>query len=169
MRKIRVSKSLNEALKIANKQNRSFLQDVIQFYKLYFTNISKLLYNDYRHGGVGNLEATSTLDIQKVSQILKLLGDKTRLTIMKLLETNECCVCEFVAIFNTSQPAISQHLRKLRDAGLVKENRKGQWIFYSTNKENEYYPFIKELLGYLPAQDNLITDLEAQGLRISCE
>ncbi|PLR67562.1 ArsR/SmtB family transcription factor [Bacillus sp. UMB0893] len=108
-------------------------------------------------------------DIQKVSQILKLLGDKTRLTMMKLLETNDCCVCEFVAIFSTSQPAISQHLRKLRDAGLVNENRKGQWIFYSANKENEYYPFIKGLLEYLPAQDNLLTEIEAQGLRISCE
>jgi ArsR family transcriptional regulator len=115
------------------------------------------------------LEVSSTLDIQKVSQILKLLGDKTRLTMMKMLETNDCCVCEFTAIFKTSQPAISQHLRKLRDAGLVKEKRKGQWIFYSMNKESEYYPFIKGLLDYLPAQDNLITDLEAQGLRITCE
>ncbi|MFC0274050.1 ArsR/SmtB family transcription factor [Metabacillus herbersteinensis] len=115
------------------------------------------------------MEVTSTLDIQKVAQILKLLGDKTRLTMMKLLESNDCCVCEFVEIFKTSQPAISQHLRKLRDAGLVKEKRKGQWIFYSTNKENEYYPFIKGLLAYLPTQDNLLTDLESQGLRISCE
>jgi ArsR family transcriptional regulator len=115
------------------------------------------------------LEVSSTLDIQKVSQILKLLGDKTRLTMMKMLETNDCCVCEFTAIFKTSQPAISQHLRKLRDAGLVKENRKGQWIFYSTNKENEYYPIIKGLLNYLPAQDNLLIELEAQGLRITCE
>lgn len=115
------------------------------------------------------MEVTSTLDIQKVSQILKLLGDKTRLTMMKLLETNDCCVCEFTAIFKTSQPAISQHLRKLRDAGLVQETRKGQWIFYSTNKENEFYPFIQGLLAYLPDQENLITDLAKQGLRISCE
>ncbi|MGG4492214.1 ArsR/SmtB family transcription factor [Metabacillus idriensis] len=115
------------------------------------------------------MEVTSALDIQKVSQILKLLGDKTRLTMMKMLETNDCCVCEFTAIFKTSQPAISQHLRKLRDAELVKEKRKGQWIFYSMNKESEYYPFIKGLLEYLPAQDNLLTELETQGLRITCE
>lgn len=68
-------------------------------------------------------------ELDEVSQTLKLLGDKTRLTMMKLLEKQECCVCELVDIFKTSQPSVSQHLRKLKDAGLVKENRKGQWIF----------------------------------------
>ncbi len=104
--------------------------------------------------------------MQNVAQILKLLGDKTRLTMIKLLETNDCCVCEFVAIFNMSQPAISQHLRKLKDAGLVKENRKGQWIFYSLNQDNEYYPFLASLLDHLPNQDPLLTE---NGTRISCE
>lgn len=105
-------------------------------------------------------------NMQNVAQILKLLGDKTRLTMIKLLETNDCCVCEFVAIFKMSQPAISQHLRKLRDAGLVKENRKGQWIFYSLNKDNEYYPFLASLLEHLPNQDPLLTE---NSTRISCE
>lgn len=68
-------------------------------------------------------------DLEEVSLVLKLLGDKTRLTMMKLLEKQECCVCELVEVFKTSQPSVSQHLRKLKDAGLVKENRKGQWIF----------------------------------------
>lgn len=113
-----------------------------------------------------NERSTRAPDMQNVAQILKLLGDKTRLTMIKLLETNDCCVCEFVAIFNMSQPAISQHLRKLRDAGLVKENRKGQWIFYSLNKDNEYYPFLASLLEHIPNQDPLLTE---NGKRISCE
>ena len=66
-----------------------------------------------------------TIDMQRASQLLKLLGDQTRLTMMKLLQSHECCVCEFVEIFKMSQPAISQHLRKLRDIELVKEERKG--------------------------------------------
>ncbi len=43
---------------------------------------------------------------------------------MKILQTNECCVCELVEIYKASQPAISQHLRKLKDIGLVKEKKK---------------------------------------------
>jgi ArsR family transcriptional regulator len=107
-------------------------------------------------------------DLDEVSQTLKLLGDKTRLTIMKLLDKQECCVCELVEIFKTSQPAVSQHLRKLKDAGLVKENRKGQWIFYSTNHENKHYGLIEKLIAYVPSQDHQLEDLDKKGLRISC-
>jgi|SRR5690606_17953653 len=109
------------------------------------------------------------IEIEKASMVLKLLGDKTRLSMMKLLEQNECCVCEFVEIFGISQSAISQHLRKLRDVGLVKENRKGQWIFYSLNKESDMYEMVLNIMEFIPSQDERIRELEKQGLRISCE
>ena len=108
-------------------------------------------------------------DMKRAAQLLKLLSDPTRLTMMKLLQSHECCVCEFVEIFNMSQPAISQHLRKLRDIELVNETRKGKWIFYSINEEHADYPFIHSVLDQLPAQDESIAELEAQGLRICCE
>lgn len=109
------------------------------------------------------------IEIEQASVVLKLLGDKTRLSMMKLLEKNECCVCEFVEIFNITQPAISQHLRKLRDVGLVKENRKGQWIFYSLNKDSAMYEMVLRILAFIPSQDDQIKELEKQGLRISCK
>lgn len=109
------------------------------------------------------------IELEKAAMVLKLLGDKTRLTMVKMLDSNDCCVCEFVEIFKASQPAISQHLRKLKDAGIVKENRKGQWIIYSLNKENDYYSLVQSLLQYLPNQDYRIIELEKQGLRITCE
>lgn len=109
-----------------------------------------------------------SIDMQRASQLLKLLGDQTRLTMMKLLQSHECCVCEFVEIFKMSQPAISQHLRKLRDIGLVKEERKGQWIFFSINENHEEFQFIQSILEQLPEQNESITELEEQGLRISC-
>lgn len=111
----------------------------------------------------------SMIQIEKAATILKLLGDKTRLAMVKMLDTNDYCVCEFVGIFNMSQPAISQHLRKLKDAGIVGETRKGQWIIYSLNKNNEFYPFVHSLLEHLPSQDFKLKELEEQGLRISCD
>ncbi|WJH35562.1 metalloregulator ArsR/SmtB family transcription factor [Paenibacillus sp. CC-CFT747] len=80
---------------------------------------------------------------------LKLLGDKTRLTIMALLKERALCVCDVVELLETSQPNVSQHLRKLKAAGLVKETRKGQWIYYSLNVEDK--PYIQAILGYLPS------------------
>ncbi|MBZ5748959.1 MULTISPECIES: ArsR/SmtB family transcription factor [Metabacillus] len=110
-----------------------------------------------------------SIEIEKAATILKLLGDKTRLTMVKMLESHDYCVCEFVAIFQMSQPAISQHLRKLKDAGVVKEMRRGQWIIYSVNKNSDYYPLVENVLQHLPNQDNKLKELEEQGLRISCE
>lgn len=109
------------------------------------------------------------VEIDKASMLLKLLGDKTRLSMVKLLEKNDCCVCEFVEIFNISQSAISQHLRKLRDLGLVKEKRKGQWIFYSLNQDSELYEMLMQVLAFIPSQDERIEKLVEQGLRIRCE
>ncbi len=108
------------------------------------------------------------IDLDEATVILKLLGDKTRLTILKLIDNQTCCVCEFVEIFQVSQPSISQHLRKLKDIGLINEERKGQWVFYSINKANEYYSFIKPILDQLPSQEEKLTELEEKGTRISC-
>ncbi len=111
---------------------------------------------------------TTTVNIENAATILKLLGDKTRLMIVKLLENHTCCVCEFVEIFQMSQPSISQHLRKLRDAGIVKEQRRGQWIFYSLNTENDYFHFVEQILQVLPSQKDKLIELEKKGTRISC-
>ena len=110
----------------------------------------------------------TVIEMDKAAGILKLMGDKTRLTMVKLLDNNDCCVCELVEIFDMSQPSISQHLRKLRDVGLVKEKRHGQWIFYSVNKENTYYAFIEQILQQLPDQDYKLKELEEKGTRITC-
>jgi len=114
------------------------------------------------------MDVKAQVEVEKAAQILKLLGDKTRLSMMKLLQNNECCVCELVEIYKASQPAISQHLRKLRDIELVSERRKGHWIFYSLNKENSYYQFVLDILDSLPSEDERLRELEKQGLRISC-
>mgnify|MGYP003581103379 CR=1 FL=1 len=110
-----------------------------------------------------------TVELESAPNVLKLLGDKTRLTIIKMLDNHDCCVCEFVEIFNGTEPGISQHLGKLKDAGLVKETRRGQWIIYSLNKSSDYFPLVEEILSHLPNQDFRLKELEEQGLRISCE
>ncbi|MDZ5472330.1 metalloregulator ArsR/SmtB family transcription factor [Bacillus sp. 31A1R] len=109
------------------------------------------------------------MEVEKVANILKLLGDKTRLTMMGLLVESECCVCEFVEIFQMSQPAISQHLRKLKDSGLVKEKKRSQWVIYSLNTESEYYELVKDLINHIPNQKEKLDELNEKGLRISCE
>ena len=40
------------------------------------------------------------------------------------------CVCELVPLFDISQPTLSHHLKKLRDAGIVDSERRGLWAYY---------------------------------------
>jgi ArsR family transcriptional regulator len=49
-------------------------------------------------------------------------------------ETPGICVCEFEDYFGVGQSRVSCHMRKLKDAGLVREERRGRWSFYSLDE-----------------------------------
>jgi ArsR family transcriptional regulator len=64
------------------------------------------------------------------ARVFRALGDDTRLTMLALLRTRELCVCEMTALVGLSQAAVSEHLRRLKEAGLVEDRRHGTWAFY---------------------------------------
>lgn len=66
--------------------------------------------------------------------LFSLLSDETRLRCLVLLQKKgELCVCEFSQILGSIQPKISRHLALLRQSGLVSDERRGQWVYYSLN------------------------------------
>lgn len=72
--------------------------------------------------------------IDRMTDILKLAANDVRLKILYLLSREEhLCPCDLSDILDMSVPAVSQHLRKLKDGGLVETERDGQTIFYSLN------------------------------------
>ncbi len=73
--------------------------------------------------------------MKSISEAFKALGDPTRLEIVKLLVGKEMCVCDIINSFKVSQPTISHHLRVLKQAELVKDEKEGKWIYYSLNCE----------------------------------
>jgi ArsR family transcriptional regulator len=110
----------------------------------------------------------STVGLEHAANVLKLLGDKTRLTIVGILKQRECCVCELLEVFDTSQPSISQHLRKMKDAGLVKEERRGQWVYYSLNSQSELYGLIEDILEHIPDLTDKIKIIEKSNPTLRC-
>jgi ArsR family transcriptional regulator len=75
------------------------------------------------------------LSVAKVDSsvdVLKALADPTRLQMVGVLKRSSqpVCICDFTAAFNLSQPTISHHVGKLRDAGLVDVTKKGIWAYY---------------------------------------
>lgn len=71
--------------------------------------------------------------MKKIAEFYKALGDEVRLKILHMLSEQEMCVCEIIDKLDMSQPAVSHHLKILRQAGLVKDSREGKWIYYSLN------------------------------------
>jgi len=74
--------------------------------------------------------------LDAMAEEFKVLGDKTRLRILSLLQGRELCVCDLTEVLEISQPGVSQHMRRLRQTGFVNERRGGQWTYYSLNLEN---------------------------------
>jgi ArsR family transcriptional regulator len=70
-------------------------------------------------------------DVTGISEIFKVLADETRTKITYLLLNRELCVCDIADILEMSLPAVSHHLRLLRNLRLVKYRRKGKQAFYS--------------------------------------
>ncbi len=89
----------------------------------------------------------------QLSSLLALAGNKVRLKILFLLEEeNELCPCDLSDILKMSIPAISQHLRKLKDGNVIERRRSGQTIFYSLKPEqlSLLRPFFKYILNSNP-------------------
>ncbi|MCI5092682.1 metalloregulator ArsR/SmtB family transcription factor [Phaeodactylibacter sp.] len=76
------------------------------------------------------MEEVST-SVSDLSRTLSLAGNQVRMKIFILLqEEDRLCVCDLGEILEMEVPAISQHLRKMKDADLVQTQREGSTIYY---------------------------------------
>ena len=69
--------------------------------------------------------------IQPLADVFKVLGDPTRLRILRVLMNQEVCVRDIADELGMGQSAVSHQLRILRDARLVQFRRDGKTVYYS--------------------------------------
>ena len=72
----------------------------------------------------------------EMADLFKALADPTRLRIVGLLAQAEICVGDLHAVMGMSQPAISHHLRILRNLRLVKSRKEGRHVYYTLDDEH---------------------------------
>jgi len=97
--------------------------------------------------------------IQKLASALNLAGNEVRLKILYLLfDQQKMCVCDLSDILKMKIPAISQHLRKMKDGGIVSNEKVAQTIFYSIKPEYKKLlnPFFKMI-----ANNNVLSEIAA--------
>jgi ArsR family transcriptional regulator len=69
--------------------------------------------------------------VRKVGDFYKALCDPVRIRIVNALSSSEMCVCDLTAVLGMNQPAVSQHLRTLKQAGIVSFRKDGKVVYYS--------------------------------------
>lgn len=93
----------------------------------------------------------SEMTYEKLSDLLKVIADPSRLEILDLLSCGELCACDLLTHFDFSQPTLSHHMKVLHDAGLISYRKDGNKKMYQLNNE-----VLKEAGTYigLIARDN---------------
>ena len=80
-------------------------------------------------------------------QILKTLGDETRIRIVNILREGSLCVCEIESILELTQSNASRHLNKLMNAKIVTYYKEAKYVYYKLDEETiNKHSFVKELL-----------------------
>ncbi|MBM7630935.1 ArsR/SmtB family transcription factor [Geomicrobium sediminis] len=108
------------------------------------------------------------LSSEEIATYTKVMSDPTRLLIIKLVSKKEYCVCQFVEMFEMSQPSISQHLKKLKSYGLVEETRRGQWRFYSLNTASDAIGIVHAIINQISDQDERYIELINKERPVDC-
>lgn len=95
----------------------------------------------------------------------KALGETTRLKILRMLAEQDLCVCDLEEVLQISQPRVSQHLKVLKQAGLVQERREAQKRICSFDNQTfdalieDFYAFMEKPLDQLEGFEEIQTRL----------
>lgn len=99
-------------------------------------------HHHYLHNHGGNLnDLMSSIPTEQqfftAADVFSMLCDSTRLRILWLLCHTEECVSDIATAVNMSSPAVSHHLRNLKQSGLITSRREGKEVLYTLAKTKE--------------------------------
>lgn len=101
-------------------------------------------------------------DFQEIARFAKALSHPARVAILETLAEKNSCICgQIVEVMPLSQSTVSQHLKELREAGIIKGTIQGTSSCYYLDYDN--------LKKNIESLNNLINKLTADGEAVSCE
>ena len=83
-------------------------------------------------------EAMDQASAEVLAKSLKAIADPARLRLISMVAAHdgaEACVCDLQEPLGLSQPTVSHHLKKLREAGLLESERRGTWVYYRVDPD----------------------------------
>jgi ArsR family transcriptional regulator len=102
------------------------------------------------------------LDADRLAAVARPLAEPLRVQILDVLRRSdaEVCQCELIALFDIGQSLLSDHLRKLIDAGVVTVERRHRWAYYSVRGDA-----LRELADWLTCRETARERKESGGHR----
>ena len=102
-------------------------------------------------------------------QTLKALSDQSRFELIRFLLTHDLCVGALAHHLGISEAAVSQHLKQLREAGLVKGEKRGYWTHYTVDRGtfNELVEALKALTSLPPCLEGVC--IKKPNQKIDCK
>lgn len=97
--------------------------------------------------------------MKELEKMFKVLSNRNRMRILKMLERKDMCVCEVTAILGIKQPSVTAHLVKLKDAGIIAERQKGLYTEFFIKSRNPATDIWKVLSGILDNEPQVKKDL----------
>ena len=97
----------------------------------------------------------------EIIEIFKALSDESRIRIFNILKVKKMCVCDIESVLELPQANVSRHLSRLKSAGLIKSEKKAQWVYFWINEEFlEKHSFIKKVFKKDLKEEVFIKDRE---------
>jgi len=104
--------------------------------------------------------------MDRIAQVLRLLGDETRLRILILVSQTPLNVSELTTILGMAQSGISRHLSHLKKMNLLQEHKEGIWTFYQLTQKESLDKKLHLLWDYLKKQLTTIKDTNNDRVRL---
>jgi DNA-binding transcriptional ArsR family regulator len=76
------------------------------------------------------MQATKA-DYKRKAEVIKALAHPSRLMMVEALAEGTLCVCELQALVGSDMSTVSKHLTLLKQAGIVSDEKRGLWVYYS--------------------------------------
>lgn len=88
------------------------------------------------------------------------ISDRTRVRILKMLESGELCVCQITAILGLAPATVSKHLSILKMTGLLDQRKEGRWVYYKLGAHitNPFAPAMLDLVRGVLADDPVVAE-----------
>jgi ArsR family transcriptional regulator len=82
--------------------------------------------------------STESKQVSSLLNILKLVSEENRLKLLCILRQGDHCVCELMEHVKLSQSLISHHLKDLKDAGIVRDHKRGLRVYYTLSTKGKH-------------------------------